>query len=162
MQHMRRSPHPDIRDEDEIDFNSMEVGESITIDAESIRDFLKPITKPEPPQLQAQTIYQQPQQYTGGLSAIPDILINQGITGIGLFVMGMAVWKLFNKLEKSQDETKRDLLTIVREGQSVIVQFTGKLDEFKTSVSTELASNSARLQNLEREVERIRSYDSHH
>jgi hypothetical protein len=87
---------------------------------------------------------------------IPDMLLQEGLTGIGLLVMGMAVWFLFKRLERQQREARQDLLTLIKEGNDCTLAFTNKIGEFELTVSTSIADLKARMENLEREVEAIR------
>tara|TARA_E500000331_G_scaffold358134_1_gene422904 strand:- start:1129 stop:1560 length:432 start_codon:yes stop_codon:yes gene_type:complete len=87
---------------------------------------------------------------------IPDLLLQEGITGVGLLVMGIAVWFLFKRLEKIQAEARSDLMNLIKEGNATTLAFVNKIGEFELTVSTSIADLKARMENLEREVEMIR------
>lgn len=87
---------------------------------------------------------------------IPDLLLQEGITGVGLLVMGIAVWFLFKRLERIQAEARSDLMNLIKEGNSTTLAFVNKIGEFELTVSTSIADLKARMENLEREVEMIR------
>tara|TARA_S200000501_G_scaffold374554_1_gene424398 strand:- start:701 stop:1141 length:441 start_codon:yes stop_codon:yes gene_type:complete len=87
---------------------------------------------------------------------IPDLLLQEGITGVGLLVMGIAVWFLFKRLEGIQQEARSDLVNLIKEGNSTTLAFINKIGEFELTVSTSIADLKARMENLEREVEMIR------
>lgn len=75
------------------------------------------------------------------------MLINDGgIYGALVVIGGFVIWKLFNRLEKQNDRIQEKLVNLVTQGQSELKQ-----------VAVQLTDISARLGNVEREIERIRT-----
>tara|TARA_Y100000034_G_scaffold126469_1_gene177745 strand:+ start:2170 stop:2649 length:480 start_codon:yes stop_codon:yes gene_type:complete len=74
------------------------------------------------------------------------MLLDQGILGLAVLGMGWLVFRLFNKLDGQREESEKVLTGIVEKNYDMLNKLEGRLAEL-----------SARLQNIEREVERIRS-----
>ena len=88
---------------------------------------------------------------------IPSMLLEQGLMGIGLLVMGLAIWTLFKRLEKTQETTKKELMDLVKESQKVLLTFTSQIGEMKTSIVQKLTEIETRLDQTEKEVERLQT-----
>ena len=101
---------------------------------------------------QPQIYYSQQQQpKPAGIEDIPAMLLEQGLVGIGLLVMGMAIWVLFKRKEKLDDK----LMELVKDSQKVLMDVTQSIDRMSARVDKDLEGVDVRLQNVEREVERI-------
>mgnify|MGYP003136662423 FL=1 len=101
---------------------------------------------------QPQVYYSQQQQSKPtGIEDIPAMLLEQGLVGIGLLVMGMAIWILFKGKEKLDDK----LMELVKDSQKVLMDVTQSIDRMSARVDKDLEGVDVRLQNVEREVERI-------
>jgi|TARA_Y100000310_G_C20514922_1_gene730707 hypothetical protein len=86
-----------------------------------------------------------------GIEDIPAMLLEQGLVGIGLLVMGFTIWTLFKRKEKLDDK----IIELVKDNQGVIMSVTQSIDRMNARVDKDLEGVDVRLQNVEREVERI-------
>jgi hypothetical protein len=80
------------------------------------------------------------------LDTATKMLLDQGILGLAVLGMGWLVFKLFGRLETQRQESEKVLTGIVERNYDMLNKLEGRLAEL-----------SARMQNVEREVERIRS-----
>jgi len=80
-----------------------------------------------------------------------------------LLVMGIAIYTLFKRLEKTQETTKKELMVLVKEGQTVMLTFTQQIGEMKTSIVQKLTELETRMERTEKEVERLQTmWESDH
>lgn len=103
---------------------------------------------PQEPQRRTDQYYYSPppQEKDNYLDTATKMLLDQGILGLAVLAMGWLVFKLFNKLDAQREEGEKVLTGIVDKNYDILNKLEGRLAEL-----------SARLQNVEREVERIRS-----
>tara|TARA_B100000131_G_scaffold218810_1_gene210358 strand:+ start:1301 stop:1765 length:465 start_codon:yes stop_codon:yes gene_type:complete len=104
---------------------------------------------PPEPQRRADQYYYSPppqQEEDNYIDTATKMLLDQGILGLAVLAMGWLVFKLFNKLDAQREEGEKVLTGIVDRNYDMLNKLEGRLAEL-----------SARLQNVEREVERIRS-----
>tara|TARA_B100000902_G_scaffold400033_1_gene474842 strand:- start:18869 stop:19306 length:438 start_codon:yes stop_codon:yes gene_type:complete len=134
----QHSRHPAEREFDPRDSRSEWYYKNTIVPPEPVRTYTEQPTAPK------------------NIDDIPDLLLQEGITGVGLLVMGIAVWFLFKRLEKIQAEARSDLMNLIKEGNATTLAFVNKIGEFELTVSTSIADLKARMENLEREVEMIR------
>ena len=104
---------------------------------------------PQEPQRRADQYYYTPppqQEEDNYIDTATKMLLDQGILGLAVLAMGWLVFKLFNKLDAQREEGEKVLTGVVDRNYDMLNKLEGRLAEL-----------SARLQNVEREVERIRS-----
>ena len=87
-----------------------------------------------------QTQQQYPQGHEGGLEAIPQMLLDQGLIGAALLLCGIIIWKLAQKMEKMNEK----ILDLVQHDS-----------ELKAKLVTH-------MEGVERELERIRRNGNGH